>query len=155
MPGIRREGLCGERTHDVQTRWQSTCEVLVDFLCSLLINIGAQLAWYQASATTERVTLFASLVLGSTFVRRFIVRRIFEALVPRGTKQPHWQSAIEAVSDTLLGFAMAVLLQILIYGEAATLLHASLFTAGIYAVAMLRRYVIRRVFAAWALRTAV
>jgi hypothetical protein len=42
----------------------------------------------------------------------------------------------------------------LIYGEAATLLRASGLTFLVYGLAMLRRYLLRRVFAAWALRTA-
>ena len=56
----------------MQTHWQSTLEVATDFGFSLLINIGGQLVFYHAVATTGRVTLLAVLILASAFVRRFI-----------------------------------------------------------------------------------
>jgi hypothetical protein len=138
----------------MQTHWQSTLEVATDFGFSLLINIGGQLVFYRAVATTGRVTLLAVLILASAFVRRFITRRAFETLVSAGTRQSRWQSALESAADTALGFAIAVALQMLIYGEAATLMRASGLTFLVYGLAMLRRYLLRRVFAAWALRTA-
>jgi len=138
----------------VQTPWQSTLEVATDLGFSLLINIGGQLVFYHAVATTGRVTLLAALILGSAFVRRFITRRAFETLVPAGARQSRWQSALESLTDTALGFAIAVALQMLIYGEVATLLRASGLTGLVYGLAMLRRYLLRRVFAAWALRIA-
>jgi len=138
----------------MQTRWQSTLEVAADLAFSLLMNIGGQLVFYHAVATAERVTLLAVLVLGSACVRRFIVRRFFETLVPAGMRQPHWQSALESGVDTVLGFVIAVALQMLIYGEVATLLRASGLTLLVYGLAMLRRYVLRRVFAAWSIRPA-
>ena len=58
------------------------------------------------------------------------------------------------MADTVLGFAIAVALQMVIYGEVATLLRASGLTFLVYGLAMLRRYLLRRVFAAWALRPA-
>ena len=138
----------------VQTPWQSTLEVATDLGFSLLINIGGQLVFYHAVATTGRVTLLAALILGSAFVRRFITRRAFETLVPAGTRQSRWQSALESAADTALGFAIAVVLQMFVYGKAATLLRASGLTGLVYGLAMLRRYLLRRVFAAWALRIA-
>jgi hypothetical protein len=137
----------------MQTRTQSTLEVLVDFTCSILINIGGQLLFYHTVATVGRVTLFAALVLGLAFARRFAIRRFFEALVPLGTRQPHWQSVAESLVDTGLGYGVAVVLQMLIYGETATLLRASSLTFGIYGLTMVRRYILRRIFAAMALRT--
>ena len=138
----------------MQTRAQSTLEVLVDFAFSMLINIGGQLVFYRALATAGRVTLFAALVLGLAFARRFATRRFFEALVPLGTRQPPWQSVVESIVDTGLGFGVAVALQMLIYGETATLLHASGLTFVIYGLTMVRRYILRRIFAAMALQTA-
>jgi hypothetical protein len=138
----------------MQTHWQSTLEVATDFGFSLLINIGGQLVFYHAVATTGRVTLLAVLILASACVRRFITRRAFESLVPVGARQSRWQSVLESAADTALGFAIAVALQMLIYGEAATLLRTSGLTFLVYGLAMLRRYLLRRVFAAWALRTA-
>jgi hypothetical protein len=138
----------------MQTHWQSTLEVATDFGFSLLINIGGQLVFYHAVATTGRVTLLAVLILASAFVRRFITRRAFESLVPVGARQSRWQSVLESAADTALGFAIAVALQMLIYGEAATLLRTSGLTFLVYGLAMLRRYLLRRVFATWALRTA-
>ena len=138
----------------MQTRWQSTLEVAADLAFSLLMNIGGQLVFYHAFATAERVTLLAVLVLGSACVRRFVIRRIFETFVPAGVRQPHWQSALESGVDTVLGFAIAVALQRLIYGEVATLLRASGLTFLVYGLAMLRRYLLRRIFAAWSIRPA-
>jgi uncharacterized membrane protein (UPF0136 family) len=137
----------------MQTRVQSTLEVLVDFAFSMLINIGGQLVFYRAVATAGRVTLFAALVLGLAFARRFAIRRFFEALVPLGTRQPHWQSVVESIVDTGLGYGVAVALQMLIYGETATLLRASGLTFVIYGLTVVRRYILRRIFAAMALRT--
>ena len=120
----------------------------------MLINIGGQLIFYRALATAGRVTLFAALVLGLAFARRFATRRFFEALVPFGTRQPPWQSVVESIVDTGLGYGVAVVLQMLIYGETATLLRASSLTFVIYGLTMVRRYILRRIFAAMALRTA-
>ena len=138
----------------MQTRWQSILEVAADLAFSLLMNIGGQLVFYHAVATAERVTLLAVLVLGSACVRRFVIRRCFETFVPAGMRQPHWQSVLESGADTVLGFVIAVALQMLIYGEVATLLRASGLTFLVYGLAMLRRYVLRRVFAAWSIRSA-
>lgn len=138
----------------MQTRSQATLEVSVDFVFSILINLGGQLVFYHTFATARRITLFAALVLGLAFARRLATRRFFEALIPLGTLQPHWQSVVESVVDTALGFGVTVALQMLIYGEAATLLRASGLTFVIYGLTMLRRYILRRIFAAMALRTA-
>jgi len=138
----------------MQTRAQSTLEVLADFAFSMLMNIGVQLVFYHAVPTAGRVMLFAVLVLGLAFARRLATRRFFEALVPLGTRQPHWQSVVESIVDTGLGFGVGVALQMLIYGETATLLHASGLTFVIYGLTMVRRYILRRIFAAMALRTA-
>ena len=138
----------------MQTRWQSTLEVAADLAFSLLMNIGGQLVFYHAVATAERVTLLAVLVLGSAFVRRLVIRRCFETFVPAGTRQPHWQSVLESGADTVLGFVIAVALQMLIYGEVATLLRASGLTFLVYGLAMLRRYLLRRLFVAWSIRSA-
>ena len=70
----------------MQTRTQSILEVLVDFACSMLINIGGQLLFYHTVATVGRVTLFAALVLGLAFARRLATRRFFEALVDIPTR---------------------------------------------------------------------
>jgi hypothetical protein len=138
----------------MQTRAQSTLEVFVDFVCSILVNVGGQLVIYGTAATATRVTFFSSIFLTLVFVRRFATRRFFEALVPPGTRQSRWHSALEALSDTVLGFGIAIILQLLIYGDAATLIRASLLTLGLYGLTMLRRYVIRRLFAALAERSA-
>jgi hypothetical protein len=138
----------------MQTPWQTTLEVVTDFVFSILVNIGGQLLFYRAFATVGRLTLFAALVLGLALPRRFATRRLFEALVPVGTRQPHWQSLVESIVDTALGFGIAVVLQMLIYSETATLFRASSLTFMIYGLTIVRRYLLRRLFAAWALRMA-
>src|SRR5215470_2242047 len=121
----------------MQTRAQSTLEVLVDFGCSLLVNVGGQLVIYGTAATAPRVTGFSSLFLTLVCIRRWTTRRLFEALTPAGTRQSRAQSALEALSDTGLGLGIAVLLQLLVYGQAATLGRASLLTLGLYGLTML------------------
>jgi len=61
---------------------------------------------------------------------------------------------VESIVDTGLGYGVAVALQMLVYGETATLLRASSLTFVIYGLTMVRRYILRRIFAAMALRTA-
>ncbi len=138
----------------MQTRWQSTLEIAVDVLFSMGMNIGGQLFFYHAFATAGRVTLFAALVLSLAVARRFVTRRVFEALVPVGTPQPHWQSVVESIVDTAVGFAISVALQLLVYGEVATLVSASSLTIMIYGLTMLRRYLLRRVFVFFGTRPA-
>jgi len=137
----------------MQTRAQSTLEVFIDFIFSILVNVGGQHLIYGAAATITRVTFFSSLFLILVFARRFATRRFFEALTSPGTRQTRSHSALEAVSDTVVGFVIAVILQLLIYGEAATLLRASLLTLGLYGLTMVRRYILRRIFAALAERS--
>ena len=138
----------------MQPRVQSVIEVAVDFAFSIAINIGGQLFFYHDSATAGRVNLLALLVLTLAFARRLVTRRLFEAYVPAGTRQPQWHSVLEAVSDTLLGFAVAVALQMLVYGEAATVLRASSLTAVLYGMTTLRRYLLRRLFVFFGTRSA-
>ena len=137
----------------MQTRAQSFLEVSVDHVISILINVGGQLVFYPGQATMARVTFFSGVFLPLAFGRRWCIRRLFERWIPRDHQQPRWLSALEAVSDTVLGFGMAVGLQLLIYREVATLLRASSLTVGLYLLTMLRRYVIRRLFVAWARRS--
>ena len=151
--------ICHQVTLSSDAEWPKVADAVIeavtaDLAFSLLMNIGGQLVFYHAAATAERVTLLAVLVLGSACVRRFIVRRCFETFVPAGTRQPHWQSVLESGVDTALGFAIAVALQMLIYGEVATLLRAGGLTCLVYGFAMLRRYLLRRLFAAWSIRPA-
>jgi hypothetical protein len=54
----------------------------------------------------------------------------------------------------VLGFGIAVVLQMLIYGDAATLWRAGGLTFGLYVLAIVRRYILRRIFDAVAARTA-
>jgi hypothetical protein len=136
----------------MQTRAQSLLEVSIDYVVSILVNIVGQLIFYPAQATMARVTFFSGIFLPLAFGRRWCIRRLFEGWTPWDHQQPRWLSALEAGSDTVLGFGMAVVLQLLIYSEVATILRASSLTVGLYLLTMLRRYVIRRLFVAWALR---
>jgi hypothetical protein len=138
----------------MQTRAQSSLEAFVDFLFSIVMNVGGQRVLYGAGATVGRITFFSSIFLAVVFLRRFGTRRFFEALTPAGTRQSRRHSALEVVSDTVVGFGIAVVLQMLIYGEAATLWRAGGLTFGLYVLAIVRRYILRRIFDAVAVRTA-
>jgi hypothetical protein len=138
----------------MQTRAQSSLEAFVDFLFSIVMNVGGQRVLYGTVATVGRITFFSSIFLAAVFLRRFGTRRLFEALTPAGMRQSRLHSALEVVSDTVLGFGIAVVLQMLIYGDAATLWRAGGLTFGLYVLAIVRRYILRRIFDAVAARTA-
>jgi hypothetical protein len=133
----------------MQTRAQSSLEVGIDFGFSLLMNIGAQLLFYGALATAGRSLAVAALVLGLAIPRRYAIRRLFNALLPRNARQPRWQAWLEVGVDTVLGFCVAMVLQWLFYGAAATWAKAGGFTAVVYAITMGRRYLLRRLFDRW------
>ena len=139
----------------MQTRRQSVLEVSIDYVCSVLVNIGGQMLVYGQHATARRVLFLALPILLAAYPRRFATRRLFNALLPEGVRQPRWHSVLEVVSDTVLGLLIAIVLQVLIYGSAATMVRAGGLTALIYAVALLRRYLLRRIFVrfdVWAAR---
>ena len=136
----------------MQTHRQSSLEVGADFGVSLLINLVTQLLFYGALATAGRSLIFAALVLGLAVPRRYAVRRLFNALVVPGARQSRWQSWLEVCSDTVVAIVMAIILQRLCYGAAATLMKAGGVTVALYAITMGRRYALRRVFEAWNVR---
>src|SRR2546428_7613699 len=144
---------CWKRSLGMQTRAQSSLEAFVDFLFAILMNVGGQRLLYGTVATVGRITFFSSIFLATVFLRRLDPRRVFEAFTPAGTRQSRLHSALEVVSDTVLGFGIAVVLQLLIYGDAATVWRAGGLTFGLYLVAIIRRYMLRRLFAAVAART--
>jgi hypothetical protein len=138
----------------MQTRRQSTLEVSFDFTFSILINLVGQRLFYGTLATAGRMTFFAVAVLGLAYARRYTTRRLFNARVPVGQRQSRGHSALEAVSDTVLGLLIAYALQVAVYGAAATVIRAGGLTAVVYGLTMLRRYAIRRIFVALEARKA-
>jgi hypothetical protein len=138
----------------MQTRRQATLEVSLDFVVSIGVNILGQRVVYSTLATVERMTVFAVVVLVVAYTRRMLTRRFFNTLVPAGQRQSPWHSVLEAVSDTLLGLLITFCLQVLFYGAAATVIRAGGLTLAIYGLTMLRRYIIRRIFARLEVQTA-
>jgi len=138
----------------MQTCRQSRLEVGADFGVSLVVNLVAQVLFYGALATAGRSLTFAVLVLGLAMPRRYAIRRLFNAFVAPGTRQSRWQSCLEVGVDTAVAIVMAIVLQRLCYGAAATLTKAGGVTGALYAVTMGRRYTLRRVFEAWNARQA-
>jgi hypothetical protein len=138
----------------VQTCRQSRLEVGADFGVSLLVNLIAQSLFYGALATAGRGLTFAALVLGLAVPRRYAIRRLFNAFLVPGTRQSRWQSWLEVCSDTVVAIVMAIVLQRLCYGAAATLTKAGGVTVALYAISMGRRYALLRVFEAWNARQA-
>jgi len=133
----------------MQTCRQSRVEVGADFGVSLVINLVTQGLFYGALATAGRSLTLAALVLGLAVPRRYAIRRLFNALVTPGTRQTRWQSWVEVGSDTAIAIIMAMVLQRLCYGAAATLTKAGGVTVALYAITMGRRYALRRVFETW------
>ena len=138
----------------MQTCRQSRLEVGTDFGVSLVVNLVTQVLFYGALATAGRSLTFAALVLGLAMPRRYAIRRLFNACVAPGTRQSRWQSWLEVITDTVVAIVMAIVLQRLCYGAAATLTKAGGVTVALYAITMGRRYVLRRVFEAWNARQA-
>lgn len=130
----------------MQTRRHSQLEVSIDLGLSLLVNLGVQMLFYGSLATWGRSSTFAGLVLGLAWPRRYLIRRVFNELVPPGGRQSHWQSWLEVGSDTIAGIVVAFLLQWLLYGAAATWGKAGGLTVGLYVLTMVRRYILRRLF---------
>ena len=138
----------------MQTCRQSRLEVGADFGVSLFVNLVTQVLFYGALATPGRSLTFAALVLGLAVPRRYAIRRLFNAFVAPGTRQSRWQSWVEVGVDTAVAIVMAIVLQRLCYGAAATLTKAGGVTVALYAITMGRRYALRRVFEAWHARQA-
>jgi hypothetical protein len=133
----------------MQTCRQSRLEVSADFGMSLLVNLVAQFLCYGTLATAGRSLTFAALVLGLAVPRRYATRRLFNTLVAPGERQSRWHSWLEVSVDTVLAIGVAILLQRLCYGPAATLVKAGGLTVALYALTMGRRYALRRVFETW------
>jgi len=114
-----------------------------------MVNLVAQLLFYGALATAGRSLTLAALVLGLAVPRRYAIRRLFNALVAPGTRQSRRHSWLEVCSDTVVAIIMAIVLQRLCYGAAATLTKAGGLTVVLYSITLGRRYALRRVFEAW------
>jgi TRAP-type C4-dicarboxylate transport system permease large subunit len=138
----------------MQTCRQSRLEVGADFGVALVVNLVTQGLFYGALATAGRSLTLAALVLGLAVPRRYVIRRLFNAALAPGTRQSRWQSWLEVCSDTVVAIIMAIVLQRLCYGAAATLTKAGGVTVALYAITMGRRYALRRVFEAWNARHA-
>ncbi len=136
----------------MQTRRQSRLEVGLDFSVSVLVNIGAQMLVYGALATAERSLIFAALILGLAVPRRYATRRLFNGLLSPGIRQPRWHSGLEVMVDTLVAICVAIALQWVIYGPAATWAKAGGLTVAVYALTLVRRYLMRRLFVMWRAR---
>lgn len=133
----------------MQTCRQSRLEVGADFGVSVCVNLVTQLLFYGALATAGRSLTLAALVLGLAVPRRYAIRRLFNAGVTPGTRQSRRQSWYEVMTDTAVAIVVAILLQRLCYGAAATLTTAGGMTVVLYVITMGRRYALRRVFEAW------
>jgi hypothetical protein len=139
----------------MQTCRQTWLEVGIDTGLAVMVNIGAQLLAYGALATAARSLLFATLVFGLAIPRRYTTRRLFNARLTNGAPQTRRQAWLEIGMDTLIGFCVAVVLQWLIYGAAATWAKAGGLTMVLYAMTLARRYLLRRLFESWSTRQRV
>jgi hypothetical protein len=108
-----------------------------------------QILFYGVLATAGRSLAFAALVLGLAVPRRYATRRLFNTFVAPGARQSRWQSWCEVIVDTVVAIVVAILLQRLFYGAAATWFKAGGLTSVLYAITMGRRYALRRLFEAW------
>jgi hypothetical protein len=93
-------------------------------------------------------------VLSLAVPRRYVLRRLFNAAVAPGRRQSRWHAWLEVLTDTAVALVLAVILQRLWYGAAATVSTAGGVTLALYALTLGRRYALRRVFDAWQARQA-
>jgi hypothetical protein len=138
----------------MQTCRQSRLEVGADFGMSLVVNLVTQVLVYGALATAGRSLTFAAVVLGLAVPRRYVLRRLFNAAVAPGRRQARWHAWLEVLTDTAVALVLALVLQRLWYGTAATATTAGGVTLALYALTLGRRYALRRVFDAWQARQA-
>ncbi len=138
-----------EKLYNTSPRRQIYLEIGIDLSLSVLVNIMSQFWVYGALATAGRSLAFAALVLGLALPRRYAIRSLFSALTPQGEGQSRRHSWLEVAVDTIIGLTVAIFLQWLFYGAAATWEKAGGLTVLLYAVTMGRRYLLRRVFDKW------
>jgi len=138
----------------MQSYRQSRLEVGADFGMALVVNLVTQGLFYGALATAGRSLTFAAVVLSLAVPRRYVLRRLFNAAVAPGRRQSRWHAWLEVLTDTAVALVLAVILQRLWYGAAATVSTAGGVTLALYALTLGRRYALRRVFDAWQARHA-
>lgn len=123
------------------------CELAVDLVLMVAMNLLAQLVFYGAAATSGRVSAFAVLMIGLAQARRWCTRTGFRVWAARRWRsQPRWHSALEVSADTVIGWMIAVGLQVVIYQGDTSIAYANGVTMGCYGLTWTRRYVLRRVF---------
>ena len=120
-----------------------TRELALDFGLMLCVNLTAQAMFYPSAITAGRMSSFTVLVVGLAILRRWGTRTGFARLWPVQTRM---QSCIEVSTDVMLGWCVAVVAQLLVYGSAATAAKVTGLTALCYGATFGRRYVLRRVF---------
>ncbi len=136
----------------MQTQRHSRVEGGIDLLISLLVNIGAQVLFYGKLATAGRSLALAVMILALAIPRRYLTRRLFNSRLVSGDGQSRWQSGLEILVDTAIAICIAIVLQWGFYGAAATWAKAGGLTGLVYAITMVRRYVLRRLFETWSAR---
>src|SRR5215510_13525950 len=104
----------------MQTGRQSRLEVGADLGMSLVVNLVTQGLFYGALATAGRSLTFAAVALSLAVPRRYVLRRLFNAAVPPGTRQSRWHAWLEVLTDPAVALVLALGLQRLWYGAAAT-----------------------------------
>ncbi len=122
----------------------SKLEVGIDFCISLVINLSLQAIFVQ-TFTLSRGLTFSAVFLGLALARRYLTRRGFNRLVRGNQGQSVRMSAVEVWSDTVLGMLIAWGLATLWYPEEPFIRISGLVLAS-YAVAMVRRFAMRRLF---------
>lgn len=136
--------LLQEAESTVQSQRLSRWEVGVDFVFSIVINLGTQ-AIFLRSFTLQKGVGFTVVFLTLALLRRYLVRRGFNLLVAPDTGQSRQMSLVEATTDTVIGVAMAFALVLLWYPGEPLPRISGLIVAS-YILTLLRRYAMRRIF---------
>lgn len=127
-----------------QTLRHSGWELGVDFGLGATFNLGVQ-ALFLRSFSLYRGLGYITVLLFLGLVRRYLMRRGFNRLVPPGRRQSRRMSLLEVITDTLVAIVVAFGLLMLWY-PAEPLPRVLGLAVSAYLLTPLLRFVLRRFF---------
>ena len=127
-----------------QTLRHSGWELGVDFGLGATFNFGIQ-ALFLRSFSLHRGLGYMSVFLLLGLVRRYLMRRGFNRLVPAGGYQSRRMSLLEVLTDTLVAIVIAFGLLVLWY-PAEPFTRVAGLAVSAYLLTPLLRFVLRRLF---------
>ena len=136
----------------MQSRRLRHIEVSVDFTLVIATNIFSQWLMYRDHMGLWSTGPYTGLMLGLVLIRRYTTRYQFSKWAYKFSEsytksgQPKWHSGLEIGVDTLIGWAVAIIGQLVFYAPGATATKVGGLTGGFYIWTIFRRYWLRRIF---------